>query len=431
MRPDTIEIPDAQGELWAYRLEVPRARPLRVRLTRLDTGAVHEVAAVGSGAWRCSCEDSTFRGWRKRPPAVCCKHVVAVSEWAARREETAVPNEVIPTAERRPLPAGLTLPAPGTSDLPPLVLALLTGQRPGTAKALVKAMRSTGAVPHDGRNEYHRYDYTSAEAIIQAGRDALIGAGLSLLPVEARLVGSERDGPDRFEWERIFLLLHDETGEMTPMRTTFPVVPDKGRPLDKATAAADTVSLAYFLRDLLLMPRVDRADDVAGRDDRAAQPQPAKAAARKTPAKGMPRDGAELEARVRQHEADLVKAGRCKPGDLIVDLVKAGLREGYSAEVADWAGDAIADAAGWVKQFDAAHPLPPKAKAAAGPEPAPDDVDALERAAAEACDCDVEALRAEGKRPGPKVKDEGGRRATAYLAYLKRVLADARAKQTA
>jgi hypothetical protein len=70
---------------------------------------------------------------------------------------------------------------------------------------------------------------------------------------------------------RQFSLLHT-SGEERQLSTAWPIVPDKGRPADKAAASAATTSLAYLLRDLLLAPRVDPADDLAGREDRPEQP---------------------------------------------------------------------------------------------------------------------------------------------------------------
>jgi hypothetical protein len=42
----------------------------------------------------------------------------------------------------------------------------------------------------------------------------------------------------------------------------WPVVPEKGRPVDKAVASADTASLSYFFRNLLLLPRVEAGSDL-------------------------------------------------------------------------------------------------------------------------------------------------------------------------
>src|SRR5215475_4204108 len=83
---------------------------------------------------------------------------------------------------------------------PPVIasLALQMGNKPNLAAALAKAILDCGAVPHDARNEFHKYDYTSAEASLGAARSALAKNGIVLVPGEASVNGTERAGPDRF-----------------------------------------------------------------------------------------------------------------------------------------------------------------------------------------------------------------------------------------
>lgn len=171
----------------------------------------------------------------------------------------------IPDAELAAMPARSKLPAPSPATERPYLPAAPRGKLAG---ALAKAIASCHPVEKTDSNKFHGYKYASADTIIEEGRKALAGAELVLLPVEATLDGSEREGPDRFELRRTFLLVHS-SGESAPLHVRWPVVPDKGRPLDKATAAADTLSLSYLLRDLLLMNRVAEGDDVAGREDRS------------------------------------------------------------------------------------------------------------------------------------------------------------------
>jgi hypothetical protein len=59
-------------------------------------------------------------------------------------------------------------------------------------------------------------------------------------------------------------LLHDASDEVRLIMTEWPVIPEPGRPFDKARAAADTASLGYVLRNLLLLPRVEKG---TGLDD--------------------------------------------------------------------------------------------------------------------------------------------------------------------
>jgi hypothetical protein len=68
-----LSIPDAAGELVAYRLEpVPAGLSAwAVTVTRLDSGHAYRVSLERDGSWRCGCKDALYRGHpRKRP----CKH---------------------------------------------------------------------------------------------------------------------------------------------------------------------------------------------------------------------------------------------------------------------------------------------------------------------------------------------------------------------
>jgi hypothetical protein len=123
--------------------------------------------------------------------------------------------------------------------------------------ALAKAQKAAKAVGKDATNTFHRYAYASAEAIYAECREHLSDHGLTVLPVASHI--DLRDGQAILV--RGYLLAHEGGGAMTCAQE-WPVVPEKGRPLDKAVASADTTSLAYFLRSLLLLPRVDPSDDM-------------------------------------------------------------------------------------------------------------------------------------------------------------------------
>lgn len=129
------------------------------------------------------------------------------------------------------------------------------------AKALVNAQQSAQAVHKDSRNEWHKYAYASAEAIISEARTALSCAGLALLPVSWSVVDGAR--------VRVKYRLVHISGESMDLDTETSVVPEKGRPQDKAEACALTYSLSYLLRGLLLLPRVE--DEPDRRDDRPSE----------------------------------------------------------------------------------------------------------------------------------------------------------------
>src|SRR5262245_6361378 len=199
-------------------------------------------------------------------------------------------------------------------------LAAAQPARGQLAGALARAQQRCRPAPHDRRNTFHGYDYSSAESVIETARQALAESGLALLPVRQSLVGWEREGENRFELERQFVLLH-ASGETCPVVVNWPVVPDKGRPLDKAVASAATTSLAYLLRDMLMMARVDPADDLAGREDRpATKAAPAKRAAPQKQAVALPQNGEELRDRLGAYEEQLVAKKLCDPGDLLAHV---------------------------------------------------------------------------------------------------------------
>jgi hypothetical protein len=166
---------------------------------------------------------------------------------------------------------------------------LVLTSAPALAKALAGAQQRCRAANKDARNNYHGYKYASAEAIISEAKDALADSGLSLAPTDQRIADQTLT--------RRFLLLH-ESGESVEIVTAWPVVPERGRPIDKAVATAATTSLAYLLRDLLLMPRLDSEDDLPARQDKPSE------SASKAPRRA---DGATDEqlTKMREYRADL------------------------------------------------------------------------------------------------------------------------------
>ena len=140
--------------------------------------------------------------------------------------------------------------------------------------ALVKAQREVQVALKASKNDFHKYRYASAEEVLTVARDALNDNGLSLSPLSENIVpmpAGVTDGAAPCLLHARYILEH-EGGESRVIETHVPIVPEKGRPLDKALFGARTESLGYVLRDLLLIPRVD-APDVSGRADRGERPQ--------------------------------------------------------------------------------------------------------------------------------------------------------------
>lgn len=160
--------------------------------------------------------------------------------------------------------------------------------------ALSRAQARIKSVKHDGKNQHQRYTYATAEAIIAEARQALNAEGLALYCSGAEYVYSARHR-DEFDvhskesvnvktgeiYENLnrryhFDLVHS-SGQSLEIRREMFAVEGKGRPIDKASCAADTTALAYVLRDLLLIPRSDNVEAIDQRDDRETTPAPKRA----------------------------------------------------------------------------------------------------------------------------------------------------------
>ena len=131
------------------------------------------------------------------------------------------------------------------------------------AKTLDDALRAAqdalDNVAKDAHNSFHGYKYTSAEAMIEACRAALLNEGLVLSEDGAEILTFA----DTIHAVRVtFTIRHAQSGEGRQWNRDFLVVTEKGRPLDKAFASALTTGLNYALRGLLLVPRVDAAEDM-------------------------------------------------------------------------------------------------------------------------------------------------------------------------
>lgn len=130
------------------------------------------------------------------------------------------------------------------------------------ASALVDAQRAISAVGKDATNSHHKYAYVSAEAMIGAARTALGGAGLALVRHSVQL-HMEMQPPIITS---SYALIYASGERMDFLDQPWFVLEGNGRPLDKAMAGALTTSMAYFLRDLLLIPKEDESE-VDRRDD--------------------------------------------------------------------------------------------------------------------------------------------------------------------
>jgi hypothetical protein len=134
--------------------------------------------------------------------------------------------------------------------------------------ALIEAQRLCQGVVKDKKNSHFAYRYASCEAILVEVREALTTAGLAIVARDNHLETVN----GQMLLKRTFLIVHSLSGESLEMNITWPVCPDRGKAADKAVASALTSSLAYALRDMLLLPRVDSHDEM---DSRTSEPEAA------------------------------------------------------------------------------------------------------------------------------------------------------------
>jgi hypothetical protein len=148
MHPGTIEI-DIAGRIYSL---VERTEGEHYESTlESDEDNVYTVRC-DHGAWTCTCPDSKYRNRNN------CKHVGELRRRLEEQERQPMsePNATL----ARPVPAEV-VPKPSS---PPSALSSQSG-RTQLCIALAKAQQAVGRLGHDARNEYHRYDYTSSEAI--------------------------------------------------------------------------------------------------------------------------------------------------------------------------------------------------------------------------------------------------------------------------
>ena len=172
-------------------------------------------------------------------------------------EETAMVSTSLPENSRL-IP---TLPIREIAIPPPSI--------PKLAKALADAQKRCKAAVKDAYNKHHDFWYASAESIITEAKLALAETGLSPLLHSPRLKTSTAGNFAYYEMVRRVGLAH-ESGEFVYLDDlNWPLELHKGLTLATAFAIAITTSLSYFLRDLLLMPRIALAEnqDAGGEAD--------------------------------------------------------------------------------------------------------------------------------------------------------------------
>lgn len=198
---------------------------------------------------------------------------------------------------------------------------------PHLSQALSNARDKCKMATKGSRNEFHKYNYASADEVILTAKEALESSGLAIIPQLQEMTVLGSGNAVMYALNRIIFLSHS-SGEFVPIELRgWPVVPERGKPLDKAFATALTGSFAYMLRDLLQMPRGDDAD----MNHRNDAPPPAKPAAKPQtqPAKqqSIPSEADEA-AIVREHAKALEDADTLQELSGAWDAVRSDKRIG-------------------------------------------------------------------------------------------------------
>lgn len=153
-------------------------------------------------------------------------------------------------------------------------------------EALLSAQQALEGIDKNGRNEFHNYDYVTAESMISECRAVLHQAGLILTAGDVELIPCAEDTMIVRATHTIAL----GGAESVSIVRDWPAVLSKGRPMDKAVAGALTAGLSYTLRDLLLIPRGD--EDGVGLNDTKRSAQDAKSPTRRPRASAPTRSSA-------------------------------------------------------------------------------------------------------------------------------------------
>jgi hypothetical protein len=127
--------------------------------------------------------------------------------------------------------------------------------------ALVRATALARGAIKKGFNNHHKFRFVDTDTMVHLTSNALTDEGLTLMPLKDEVVSVVGAAEGQLFIRRSWLLVHEGGGSILIERD-WPIVPERGRPLDKATASGYTSSLNYLLRDLLMVPRFDTEDEM-------------------------------------------------------------------------------------------------------------------------------------------------------------------------
>ena len=139
-------------------------------------------------------------------------------------------------------------------------------------RKLAEITAEVSGVEKDGTNTFHKYSYTSAEAMLRALRGPLSSRGVALLPsvvdVSERDITTSNGKSSTITTVRMsFTFVDGETGETHACEWAG----QGDDPADKGLGKAYTNAVKTFLREAFLIPQGDDPEADTKTDERASQ----------------------------------------------------------------------------------------------------------------------------------------------------------------
>ena len=125
-------------------------------------------------------------------------------------------------------------------------------------KALLAAQESAKGLSKDGKNSFGKFGYTSIEEVVRTCRAMLHKQGLVFFP-ESQAMCVEGD---LTYVSQSYVLRHVDSGEVQAITRTM-VIPENSKMSPcQAQGSAESYLLKNTLRELLLLPRFDKNEDI-------------------------------------------------------------------------------------------------------------------------------------------------------------------------
>lgn len=146
----------------------------------------------------------------------------------------------------------------------------------GLYTKLAEIVTEVAGVEKDGHNDFHKYNYTSAEAMLRALRGPLASRNVVLMPsvvgIDEREIETSKGKASTVTTVRVsFTFVDGDTGHMHKCEWAG----QGDDPADKGLSKAYTNAVKTFLREQFLIPQGDDPEADTRTDERASERRPA------------------------------------------------------------------------------------------------------------------------------------------------------------